>query len=241
MDLNESDLAEIAAEFSKDINEEALESATTSKDESGTSKVGTSTHSVLVNSKQRGNPLLKSVTKVIWEYADIVPDYQMGAQICALFLSLRYHNLNPDYIHERLKLLKDMYRLRILLVQVDVKDPHHALKNLTRICILANMTLMLAWSPEEAGRIIETYKIFENKPPDNVMGKSESSSYIRVVQALASIKPINKTDAMNLLTRFKTLEGLVKATEFQLSECPGLGPRKAKKLYSALRESFCKS
>lgn len=53
-----------------------------------------------------------------WEYADIVPDYQMGAQTCALFLSLRYHNLNPDYIHARLKLLKDMYRLRVLLVQV---------------------------------------------------------------------------------------------------------------------------
>jgi len=237
MDLSESDLADIAAEFTKDLTEEDDLPA---EAQSKTTKVGTSSHSVLVNPKQRGNPILKSISKVIWEFDDIVPDYQMGAQVCALFLSLRYHNLNPDYIHERLKLLKDMYRLRILLVQVDIKDPHHALKNLTRICILANMTLILAWSPEEAGKIIETYKIYENKPPDNVMGKSESSPYLKVIQALTAIRPINKTDAMNLLTRFKTLEGIINATEFQLSECPGLGPRKAKKLFATLRENFCK-
>lgn len=45
---------------------------------------------------------------------------------------------------------------------------------------------------------------------------------------------------MNLLTKFKTLEGIINASEFQISECPGIGPRKAKKLYSSLKESFCK-
>lgn len=146
------------------------------------------------------------------------------------------------------------------MLKVDVKDPHHPLKNLTRICILANMTLILAWSPEEAGKIIETYKIYENKPADKIMEKSESSPYLKVIftfsffrflmllnllclqliQVLTSIKPINKTDAMTLITRFKTLEGIIQASEYQLSECPGFGPRKAKKLYSVLHENFCK-
>ena len=40
---------------------------------------------------------------------------------------------------------------------------------------------MLAWSAEEAGRIIETYKIFENKPPDMIMEKQESGSYQKVL------------------------------------------------------------
>lgn len=75
-------------------------------------------NSLLVNPNQRGNPLLKSISKVVWEYEDIIPDYQMGTQMCALFLSLKYNNLKPNYIHERLKQLKDMYRLRVLLVQV---------------------------------------------------------------------------------------------------------------------------
>ncbi|XP_066248802.1 DNA excision repair protein ERCC-1 [Euwallacea similis] len=239
MDLNNAEMQEIAAEFAKDFTDSDPEI----KEKPGPSKLskeGSSPHSLLVNPKQKGNPILKSVLHVTWEYADIVPDYQMGPQICALFLSLRYHNLNPDYIHERLKLLRDRYRLRILLVQVDIKEPHHALKNLTRVCILADMTLILAWSPEEAGRIIETYKIYENKPPDNVMGKTESLPYLKIIQALTAIKPINKTDAMNLLTRFKTIEGIGKASELQLSECPGLGPRKAKKLYKVLKENFCK-
>jgi DNA excision repair protein ERCC-1 len=40
---------------------------------------------------------------------------------------------------------------------------------------------MLAWSAEEAGRIVETYKIFENKPPDMIMEKQEGSPYQKVL------------------------------------------------------------
>ena len=67
---------------------------------------------------QRGNPVLKNIRSVPWEFGDIVADYEMGTVMCALFLSLRYHNLNPNYIHERLKLLGHSYDLRVLLVQV---------------------------------------------------------------------------------------------------------------------------
>jgi DNA excision repair protein ERCC-1 len=42
------------------------------------------------------------------------------------------------------------------------------------------LTLVLAWSPEEAGKIIETYKIYENKPAEDIMERGESSPYIRV-------------------------------------------------------------
>ncbi|KAL3277565.1 hypothetical protein HHI36_012908 [Cryptolaemus montrouzieri] len=164
----------------------------------------------------------------------------MGVNMCALFLSLRYHSLNPDYIHTRLKKLGNKYELRVLLVQVDIKDPHQLLKNLTRICILADLTLILAWSSEEAGKILENYKIYENKPADNLMEKSESTTYLILIQALSCIKPVNKTDAMTLLGRFKTLEGILNASELELSECPGFGARKAKKLYTTLHENFCR-
>lgn len=49
-----------------------------------------------------------------------MPDYEMGATTCALFLSIRYHNLNPNYIHDRLKQLGHQYELRVLLVQVGI-------------------------------------------------------------------------------------------------------------------------
>ncbi|XP_063360731.1 DNA excision repair protein ERCC-1 [Cydia amplana] len=207
----------------------------------GTSKPASSkTHCVLVNQKQRGNPLLKFVTSVPWEYDDIIPDYEIGKTICVLFLSVRYHNLNPDYINNRLKELGKKYELRVLLVQVDLKDPHAALKNLTRICLLTDMTLMLAWSPEEAAKIIENYKIYENKPPDRIMEKIENDPHQKIINALSSVKPVNKTDAMTLLTTFGTLANIIKATESRLAECPGFGATKAKKLYKALHEPFLK-
>lgn len=81
-----------------------------------------SSNSILVNTKQKGNPLLKSINNIPWEFDEsIVPDYVVGKTACVLFLSIRYHQLKPDYIQERLKMLGKMYELRILLVQVDTK------------------------------------------------------------------------------------------------------------------------
>lgn len=87
---------------------------------SGTIKKVHKKNCVLVSNKQRGNPLLKSIGEVPYEFDDIVPDYQVGETTCVLYLSLKYHNLNPDYIHGRLKKLGHMFELRILLVEVDI-------------------------------------------------------------------------------------------------------------------------
>ncbi|XP_014203761.1 DNA excision repair protein ERCC-1 [Copidosoma floridanum] len=193
---------------------------------------------LLINPKQRGNKVIKYITSVPYEYVDIVPDYVPSKSSCILFLSLRYHQLNPDYIHERLKILGSSYTLRVLLAQVDVPEPHHSLKNLTRICLLANLTLMLAWSPEEAGKIIEMYKVYETKPPDMIMEKSDSAPLQKLSNALTSVRSVNKTDATNFLTTFKTLEGIINAPVGSLALCHGVGHHKAQRLYKTLHEPF---
>ncbi|XP_073985433.1 DNA excision repair protein Ercc1 [Rhodnius prolixus] len=203
---------------------------------------GNKGNAILVNPCQKGNPLLKHISSVPWEFEEgIVPDYILGRTTCALFLSLRYFTLKPDYINDRLKSLGKLYDLRVLLVQVDMKDPYHALKHLTRICLLTDMTLMLAWSPEEAGKIIETYKIFEHKPPDLIMEKTESDIHNKMVAALTSIRAVNKTDASTLLANFGSLEKMIKASTHTLSNCPGLGMRKAKNINKILHTPFLKS
>lgn len=79
-------------------------------------------HTILVHPKQRGNPILKAIANIPWEYEDgIVADYVVGLTAGILFLSLRYHQLNPDYIHGRLKDMGKRYELRVLLVLVDTK------------------------------------------------------------------------------------------------------------------------
>ncbi|KFQ70774.1 DNA excision repair protein ERCC-1, partial [Phaethon lepturus] len=195
---------------------------------------------------QRGNPVLKFVRNVPWEFGDIVPDYVLGQSTCALFLSLRYHHLNPGYIHDRLRHLGRSYRLQLLLLQVDVKDPHQALKELAKICILADCTLLVAWSPEEAGRYLETYKAYEQKPPDLLKERVEQDFLSRMTDCLTSVKSVNKTDALSLLTAFgvslrgpATFPGAHWGQE-DLSLCPGVGPQKAKRLFDVLHEPFLK-
>ena len=101
--------------------------------------------SIRVSARQRGNPVLKHIRKVPWEFDEgikmkwvfsrpfvfklilvgLVADYILGASCVALYLSVRYHTLQPDYIHERLKTLGKGHRLRVLLVHVDVKVCYH--------------------------------------------------------------------------------------------------------------------
>ncbi|XP_049869651.1 DNA excision repair protein ERCC-1 [Pectinophora gossypiella] len=208
--------------------------------ETASKPTSSKTHCVLVNQKQRGNPVLKFITSVPWEYDDVIPDYEIGKTIGILFISVRYHNMNPDYINNRLKELGKKYELRVLLVQIDLKDPHIPLKSLTRICLLTDMTLMLAWSPEEAAKVIENYKIYENKPPDRIMERIENDPHQKIINALTSVRSVNKTDAMTLVTTFGTLENIIRASESRLAECPGFGLTKAKKLYTALHQPFLK-
>ncbi|KAM6978467.1 DNA excision repair protein ERCC-1 [Tautogolabrus adspersus] len=207
---------------------------------SGPKHVGSGS-SIIVSPRQRGNPILKFVRSVPWEFGDVVPDYVLGLTTCALFLSLRYHNLNPNYVHDRLKQLGQTFTLRVLLVQVDVKDPHHALKELARICIMADCTLILAWSPEEAGRYLETYKSYEKKPADVLKEQVEKDYLSKVTDCLTTVKSINKTDAITLLSTFSSVEGIISASKEDLVLCPGLGPQKAKRLHDVLHKPFLKS
>lgn len=48
------------------------------------------------------------------------------------------------------------------------------------MCILADCTLILAFTAEEGGKYLETYKSFETKPPDLIMEKTEGNFIARV-------------------------------------------------------------
>ncbi|XP_056322041.1 DNA excision repair protein ERCC-1-like [Danio aesculapii] len=141
--------------------------------------------------------------------------------------SVRYHNLNPNYVHERLKQLGQSFSLRVL--QVDLKGPHHASNELARICIMVDCTLILAWSPEEAGHYLETHKSYEKKPADLLKEQVEKNYLSQVTDCLTTVKSVNKTDAMTLWTLRNTVEGIAKASKEELVLCPGLGPQTKKK------------
>ncbi|KAM7536302.1 hypothetical protein Aperf_G00000084022 [Anoplocephala perfoliata] len=203
----------------------------------------TNSKKLLVSSRQRGNPLLELIRHVVWEYAEIGPDYVFGPSQCGFFLSLRYHNINPGYIFERLQKLTSNYQLIVLIVLVDVDDAHHPLKELNKFGLTQNVTVLLAWSFLEAARYIESFKALVNKPPEELQSEAATASiqkdhFTLATDFLTSLRVVSRTDAATLLSRFGTIANIAKADKETLESCPGIGTVKAEKIYDALHSSF---
>jgi len=167
---------------------------------------------------------------------DIVPDFVVGYVHCILYLSIKYHLLEGKYIFTRIAELNNDYKLRILLVYVDVSDNSGALKDLARICFKFNLTLVLAFSLEEAARYIETYKLMETKSPDLIKERIHEGE--KLSDILTVIKSVNKTDAVTLSTNFGNFRNIIKASMEELSLCPGLGETKVRRIHEAFHQPF---
>ena len=79
-----------------------------------------------------------------------------------------------------------------------MQDPQHALSQLMRLAILSELTLMLAWSVEEAATILETYKLFEHKPPDMIRERSGAEPHQKIIE-VGGILSQNCSRKINIL------------------------------------------
>ncbi|EWC48954.1 hypothetical protein DRE_00259 [Drechslerella stenobrocha 248] len=194
--------------------------------------------SIIVNTRQKGNPLLPYIKSVAWEYGDIVPDYLATPTTAILFLSLKYHRLHPEYIYNRIKALGRAYTLRVLLVLVDTEQHADPLKELTKTGLVHALTVMLAWSPAEAGRYVETYKVLENAPATSIKERPKEDHMSRVQDFVTCVRGVNKTDALGLIAMFGSVRAAVNASEEQIMLVPGWGEKKARRWCAAVREDF---
>ena len=194
---------------------------------------------VKVNPRQRGNPVLKHVQLVTYQFVDgLEPDYEMTQSACAFFLSLRYHLLHPEYLVSRIRGIGRDYSLRVVLVLVDVEDNVKPIQAITQMATTNGCTVILAWSYVEAGRYLETYKQYENKPADSIKERIEDDYLAQLTDALTMIRSVNKTDAVTLINAFGSLAGIMKASVEELALCPGLGAKKVQRIYEAFRQPF---
>ncbi|KAL0414016.1 UNVERIFIED_CONTAM: DNA excision repair protein ERCC-1, partial [Sesamum radiatum] len=199
---------------------------------------GGSRNSILVSHRQKGNPLLKHIRNVRWAFADIVCDYLLGQNACALYLSLRYHLLHPDYLYFRIRELQKNFKLRVVLCHVDVEDVVKPLLEVTKTALLHDCTLLCCWSLEECGRYLETIKVYENKPADLIQGQMDMDYQSRLNHALTAVRHVNKTDVVTLGSTFGSLSHIMDASMEDLARCPGIGERKVKRLYDTFHEPF---
>lgn len=193
---------------------------------------------ILVSTRQKGNPILNYVKSLPWEYSDIPCDYVLGATTCALFLSLKYHRLHPEYIYSRLRQLGKLYNLRILLTMVDINNHEEALKELSKTSMINNLTVILCWSAQEAGRYLELFKSYEHASADSMRAHQSQTYEESLIDFVTTPRNINKTDANSLISNFGSLRAAVNAEPEELAFVPGWGERKVNAWCSAVREPF---
>ena len=134
-----------------------------------------------------------------------------------------------------------MFATRVLLCHVDVTDSEQILREVTRTCFLHSWTLICVWSLEEAGRYLETFKMYEKKQADMIKEKKDEQDKTSDLHMfLTTIRRINKSDVVTLSKSFESVAAMAEATQEQLAACPGLGPKKVRRLLSAFSQPFVK-
>ena len=194
--------------------------------------------SILVSPRQKGNPILNSVKSTAWEYSDIPADYVLGATTCALFLSLKYHRLHPEYIYNRIRDLKGQYDLRIVLTMVDVESHEDSLRELSKTSLVNNVTIMLCWSAQEAGRYLELFKTFEHAATTSIRAKQSSTYSENMVEFITVPRGINKTDAVGLVSNFGSIRTAINAGPEEIGLIAGWGDKKVQRWCNAVKEPF---
>ena len=194
--------------------------------------------SVLVSPRQKGNPILNSIKAMPWEYSDIPADYVLGTTTCALFLSLKYHRLHPEYIYGRIKQLQGRYNLRLLLTMVDIQNHEESIKELSKTSLINNVTIILCWSAQEAGRYLELYKQFEHAAPTSIKAHQATSYADRITEFITTPRSINKTDAVSLVSSFGSIRTAINARPEEVALVAGWGEKKVQRWCTSVREPF---
>jgi DNA excision repair protein ERCC-1 len=99
------------------------------------------------------------------------------------------------------------------------------------------MTLILAWSEEEAARYLETFKAFDGKDASIIQKKEQTHFADQVADFLGTSK-INKTDSGQLLSQFSNLRSLMEASMDELGLVAGMGEVKVRRLHDAFHKPF---
>ncbi|KAB5583109.1 DNA repair protein rad10 [Coniochaeta sp. 2T2.1] len=197
--------------------------------------------SILVSPRQKGNPVLANIKSMPWEYSDIPADYGLGLTTCALFLSLKYHRLHPEYIYTRIRNLQGKFALRILLTMVDIPNHEDSLRELAKTSLVNNVTVILCWSAAEAARYLELYKSYEHQTKGGfaaIRGQQATGYAERLVEFVTVPRAINKADAVALVGTFGSLREAVNADAERVGQVGGWGEKKVKAWRRAVEEPF---
>lgn len=205
---------------------------------------------IQVSKSQTGNPLLEYLT--IYQMNSKIKDvdYVINSKCIALFLSLRYHKLHPEYIYNKLKKItyNNEDTLRVLLLYVDIEDFQDTIRELDKLCLFNKLTLILAWTNEQCANYLQNLKSVEkeaskriiqgNRTKDEDVIGNEGKYLERVIDTISSIKSISQSDAKSLLIKFGSMKGIIEANADDLPNIQGLGQLKVDRLLKTFNDPF---
>lgn len=201
---------------------------------------------LVVHERQRQNPLLHYIAHVRIDFSTApATDFVMSAHASALFLSLRYHLLRPDYIAQRIAALAPAATaaapaprtpLTLLLLVVDAPESQRALRELNALALQHGLTLIVCANNREAARYLETYRAYAHKSADAIKGSAESTPYARYAECVTTVRAVSSTDALTLAKQFGSLRTLITASPEQLVLCPGFGAAKVRQMQRAFTQ-----
>ena len=109
-----------------------------------------------VSKGQQGNVLLRHFKNRGWTFAETDPDFVIGERACVVFVSLKYHLLQPEYVKTRISELQ-CFDICIVLCLIDAEDVFATLHSINRAAGMGACPLVCAWSAEEAARYVEFF------------------------------------------------------------------------------------
>lgn len=87
------------------------------------------------------------------------------------------------------------------------------------------------------GQKLETYKLYENKPPEMIMERTGTQDAEKSDRSLTSVPSSVKPMLPPYWEQLGTLDRIIQATDEDLALCPGSDPRRPKAA-QVLKESF---
>ena len=176
-------------------------------------------------------------------------DFVVNSQIRIpiLFISLHFHSKFREYLGHR---IEHIYKIAspsvppIQVVLVDVEDQgsmETLLEEITMICVLNGIRMLLAWSNDEAARIMEILHVFGPDRAADIARGNISTAFTgsgnrdqwlaQAKEALCTVQGgVGPKDAMQLLNHFGSMRALLNASREEFSAVPSIGTKKSNHL-----------
>lgn len=160
---------------------------------------------IRVNKNQRGNNLLDYL-KIPYSFTEeITTDYEVKNFISILFVSIKYHSINPEYLIMRNNSLKN-YKIKILLILIDIPNYQDFLKDF----IIFDFQIFYCLNNFEASKFISFFYKNANLSSDNLKQKYSLDKLERKKEFFKKFPKINKNDLKNLELENKSIFEIVK-------------------------------